>query len=212
LSPRTVGHAHRLLHKVIERAVKHNTIGRNVIALVKPPTVEEGEVEVLEPDQVKAILESLQDHSLHPIAVLALATGMRRGELLGLQWQDIDLDAATVRVERSLEETRAGLRLKPPKTKRGRRRSIKLPSDAVAVLRAHRVEQRQLRLQLGLGKIEPETFVFSTIEGKALSPDNLSRDWRRVCASKGLPRVSFHSLRQYSRQHVDCVGRGHSRR
>jgi integrase len=79
-------------------------------------------------------------------------------------------------------------------SKRGRR-SIKLPADAVAMLRAHKVEQMQLRLQLGLGKIEAETFVFSTIEGKPLSPDNLSRDWRRVCASKGLPRVSFHSLR-----------------
>ena len=53
----------------------------------------------------------------------------------------------------------------------------------------------QLRLQLGLGKIEAETLVFSTIEGKPLSPDNLSRDWRRFCASKRLPRVSFHSLR-----------------
>ena len=56
-----------------------------------------------------------------PIVVLALATGMRRGELLGLQWGDIDLDAATLRVERSLEETSAGLRLKSPKTKSGRR-------------------------------------------------------------------------------------------
>src|SRR5262249_37649312 len=55
--------------------------------------------------------------------------------------------------------------------------------------------QMQLRLQLGLGKIEAETLVFSTIEGNPLSPDNLSRDWRRFCASKRLPRVSFHSLR-----------------
>jgi integrase len=194
LSPRTVGHAHRLLHKVLERAVKHRTIGHNVVGLANPPTVEAREVEILEPDQVKAVLDSLEGHSLHPIVSLALSTGMRRGELLGLQWQDVDLDTATVRVERSLEETRAGLRLKPPKTKRGRR-SIRLPSDAVVVLRSHKLEQMQLRLQIGLGKIGAETFVFSTIDGKPLSPDNLSRDWRRVCASKGLPRVSFHSLR-----------------
>jgi len=65
----------------------------------------------------------------------------------------------------------------------------------VAVLRVHKLEQMQLRLQLGLGKIEAETLVFSTIEGKPLSPDNLSRDLRRFCASKRLPRVSFRSLR-----------------
>ncbi len=186
LAARTVGHAHRLLHKVLERAVKNHVLVRNVAALVSPPRPEEREVEILDPEQARAVLESLQGHYLHPIAAVALGTGMRRGELLGLQWQDVDLEGATVRVERSLEETRAGLRLKSPKTKRGRR-NIKLASDGVAVLRAHKIEQMQFRLQIRLGKIEPETFVFSTIEGRALSPDNLSRDWRRVCAQRNCP-------------------------
>jgi hypothetical protein len=75
-----LGHAHRLLHKVLARAVTRNTLGRNVAAIVKPPAVEDEEVEVLEPDQVLAIIESLQGHSLHPIVTIALATGMRRGE------------------------------------------------------------------------------------------------------------------------------------
>ena len=67
----------------------------------------------------------------------SLATGMRRGELLALEWSDVDLDRAVIRVERSVEETRSGLRCKPPKTKRGRR-NIGLPGDAVAMLREHR--------------------------------------------------------------------------
>jgi integrase len=167
---------------------------RNVVALVSPPRPEDREVEILEPEQAKAILEALQGHSLHPIAAVALATGMRRGELCGLQWGDADLEKGTLRVERSLEETRAGLRLKAPKTKSGRR-NITLPADTVAVLRAHRLKQLHLRMQLGLGKIEPDTLIFSTIEGKALSPDNLSKDWRRVCASRRLRQVPFHSLR-----------------
>ena len=119
---------------------------------------------------------------------------MRRGELLGLQWGDVDLDGAKLRVERSVEETRAGLRLKSPKTKRGRR-SITLPATTVAMLRAHRVQLLELRFALGLGNIVAETLVFSTIEGGLLSPDNLSRDWRRVCGAKKLPRVPFHALR-----------------
>jgi integrase len=79
-----------------------------------------------------------------------------------LQWGDVDLDAQTLRVERSLEEPKVGLRLKPPKTKRGRR-NIKLLARAVAMLRGHKLEQMQLRLALGMGKIESTTLIFGTI-------------------------------------------------
>ena len=190
-----MNHAHRLLHKVLTRALKHNTLTRNVASLVTP-AVEQQEVEVLQPEQVSAVLESLQGHTLLPIVSLALATGMRRGELLGLQWGDIELDAAKpfLRVERSVEETKAGLRLKPPKSKRGRR-NITLPPDAVATLRTHKVEQMQLRLQLGLGNIKPDALMFSDMEGRPLNPHAVSRAWRRVCDTKNLPRVSFHALR-----------------
>ena len=110
---------------------------------------------------------------------------MRRGELLALQWCDIDLDRATLRVERSVEETRRGLRVKPPKTKRGRR-NIALPPETVAMLRDHGKKQIERRLALGQGG-QP-VLVFSTVEGGLLSSDNLSRDWGRVC-------WRFHALR-----------------
>jgi integrase len=113
---------------------------------------------------------------------------------LAVQIGDLDLDAATLRVERSLEETAAGLRLKPPKTKHGRR-TISLPAHAVAVLRAHWRQQLEHRMALGLGKPEPATLIFSHPDGSLLSPDNLSRDWRRTCRSLGLPLVMFHALR-----------------
>ena len=138
------------------------------------------EIEILSADQISAILDGLAGHALHPIAALALASGLRRGELLGLQWADIDLDAATLRVERSVEETRAGLRVKPPKTKRGRR-NITLPPEAVAMLRAHRKWQIELRLALGQGG-QP-SLVFSTIEGGLLSPNGISRSWRQTCGA-----------------------------
>jgi integrase len=93
-----------------------------------------------------------------------------------------------------VEETRAGLRIKEPKSKRGRR-TISLSSDAVAVLRAHKVKQLELRLALGMGNIAPDTFVFSTVEGGLRSPDNLSRDWARTVKAKKLPDVLFHALR-----------------
>jgi len=194
LSPLTVRHAHSVLKIVLGRAVENNTLTRNAATVRRPPVVEAREIEILTPDQITTVLAALEGHTLYPIAALALATGMRRGELLGLQWADVDLDNATLRVERSVEETRAGLRVKPPKTKRGRR-SISLPPEAVAMLRAHKVRLLELRLVLGLGNIVAETLVFSTVEGKHLKPNSLSRSWRQTCTAMKLPRVKFHALR-----------------
>ena len=114
LSPRTVGHAHRVLGAALRRAVENGTLARNVAAIRKPPAVEQDEIEILAPEQIAAVLDSLQGHSLHPIVSLALATGLRRGELLALQWSDIDLDRGVLRVERSVEETKAGLTAENP--------------------------------------------------------------------------------------------------
>ena len=82
---------------------------------------------------------------------------------------------------------------RPPKSKHGRR-TVSLPPSAVDALRAHRRQQLEQRLALGQGRPDPSGLVFCTIEGGPLSPDNLSRDWRRVTLAKGLPRVTFHAL------------------
>ena len=189
LSPRTVGHAHRVLGAALRRAVENGTLARNIAAIRKPPAVEQDEIET---EQIAAVLDLLKGHSLHPIVSLALATGLRHGELLALEWSDIDLERGVLRVERSLEQTKAGLRLKSPKTKRGRR-NIGLPADTVAMLREHRKAQIELRLALGQGG-QP-VLVFSTIEGGHRKPNGISRGWRQTCKARKLPRVQFHALR-----------------
>jgi integrase len=194
LSARTVGHAHRVLHRALQRAVENETLPRNVATIIRPPKVEAQEVEILSADEIGVLLAKLEGHPFYPTVALALATGMRRGELLALRWEDLDLDGATVRVERALEETAVGLRFKPPKTKHGRR-IISLPPSTVDTLRAHRLKQLELRVALGQGKPEPGALIFSTLEGAPLSPDNLSRDWRRVVAALDLPAVKLHALR-----------------
>ena len=98
LSPRTIGHAHRLLRLVLACAIKDGLLARNVATVHMPPKVEETELEILESDKAAAVIAKLEGHSLFPIVSLALNTGMRRGELLGLQWGDVDLDAGTLRV------------------------------------------------------------------------------------------------------------------
>jgi integrase len=194
LSARTVGHAHRVLHRALQRAVENDTLPRNVASLIRSPNVEAQEVEILSADEIGIVLAKLEGHALYPIVALALATGMRRGELLALRWEDVNLGGATLRVERALEETSAGLRFKAPKTRHGRR-TISLPPSGIDALRAHRLRQLELRVTLGQGKPESGALVFSTIEGAPLSPDNLSRDWRRVVTAFDLPRVKFHALR-----------------
>ena len=167
LSRRTVLHAHRVLSLCLKRAVD-GTLARNVAAIRKPPAVEDSELEILEPAQVAAVLEALTDHPyLYPIAALAAATGARRGELLALEWRDVALDRGTLKIERSVEETKAGLRVKPPKTRRGRR-DLTLPVEAVDMLRDHRKRQLELRLKLGQGGAPK--LVFADIEGKMISP------------------------------------------
>ena len=194
LSAQTVLHAHRVLSLALKQAVEHGTLTRNPALAARPPRVEGREIEILPQAQIATLMAGLADHPLlYPVAVLALASGMRRGELLALEWGDVDLDRGVVRVERSVEETKAGgLRVKAPKTKRGRR-NIGLTADAVAVLREHRKRQLELRLQLGFGG-QP-VLVFSTLDGDILSPDNFSRDWRRTLRARKLPLCSFHALR-----------------
>jgi integrase len=201
LSARTVGHAHRVLHRGLERAVRLELISRNVTRAVRAPKIEANEVAILSAEQITDVLFRLHGHPLYPIVAFALGTGMRRGEICGLAWGCIDLEAATVRVERSLEETAEGLRFKPPKTRPGRR-TISVPTNVIEVLREHRRQQLQQRLLLGLGRPDSDEPVFTLPDGSPYPPDKLSRDWLRVVISRKLPHVMFHALRH---SHVSAL-------
>lgn len=194
LAPRTVGHVHRLLHRVFVSAVKWSVVTGNPVSAAEPPRVQQAEIEILTPDQIKGALAALRDRQLYPIAVVALATGMRRGEIVALRWSDIDMDGGRIRVERSLEQTNAGLSYKSPKTKAGRR-SVSIPPSIVAELRRHWREQQELRLALGLGKSSPDDLAFPRPDGTAWPPDSLTADWARTVRMLKLPRVTFHALR-----------------
>jgi len=194
ISARTTGHAHRILHRAYERALRLELVSRNPVHAVKPPKAAAPEVEILSTTQIGTLLGALAEHPLHPIVSLALGTGMRRGELCALTWETLDLDANTVRIERSLEETAEGLRFKLPKTKHGRR-TIALPPPVADVMREHRRRQFELRLQLGLGRPSPDDLVFTLPDGTPWPPDKVSRDWSNLVRYRGLPRVMFHALR-----------------
>jgi integrase len=118
---------------------------------------------------------------------------MRRGEILALRWKDVELDRSRLRVEQSIEQTRAGLRIKAPKTKFGRR-TITLPPFLVSDLRAHWKAQQEQRLALGLGKAPAEALVFANADGLPRRPDGLTMEWGRARKALGL-KVSLHAFR-----------------
>jgi integrase len=194
LTGRTVGHAHRLLHTALAHAARQELVARNVASLVHPPKIAAGEVSILSASEITQLLAGLSGHRLLPIAALAIGSGLRRGELCALRWGDVDLDAGRLRVSGSMEQTRAGLRLKEPKTRRGRR-GILLPEFAVAALRDHLRRLLERRLVLGLGRPGPADWVFTLEDGSPCPPDYLNRLWKRALAARKLPRIGLHGLR-----------------
>jgi len=195
LSARTVGHAHRVLHKALEDAVDREIITKNPTGRIAPPKVEAGEVAILSADDVSAVLSALAGSPIFPHVLILISTGIRRGELMGLQWEDVDLEAGRLRVSRSVETTQThGLRIKPPKTKSGKR-LITLPPTAVQVLPEHRRAQLETRMKLGIGKLRPHHHVFGKLDGAPANPDLITYHWRHLVETKKLPAVTLHALR-----------------
>lgn len=209
LAPKTVGHTHRLLHRIFDCAVKWGVITNNPVSLADPPRVTRREITILSPDQIDTVITALRDRYLHPITVIALATGMRRGEIVALRWRDIDLDGGKIRVERSLEQTKGRLAFKSPKTAAGRR-TVSIPASVTAELRDHWNRQQQERLAFGHGKARPDDQVFPSWDKDGnpslLPPDRISSAWAKTIAALKLPQVTFHALRHTHASQLIAAG------
>jgi integrase len=184
LSARTVRHCYRVLWGALKQAVKLELLARNVADAATPPRLKDSE-EILTPNQIAALRDAFKGHRLGPIASLGLASGCRLGELLALRWRDLENGILTV--ERSLEQSKAGLRFKEPKTRHGRRK-VSLPPSALAALGDYRREQPVRPHQ--------QSLLFSNPDGSPIRPNNLSVMWNReIKRVKGVPPVTFHALR-----------------
>jgi len=194
LMPTTCNLARKVLSAALVAAMQGELVSRNVAAIARAPQAERVEVTILTGENITTALDALKGTGLYPIAALAFLSGLRRGELLALRWCDLDLAGATLRVERSIEQTRAGLSFKAPKTRAGRR-LISLPPSALTILKDHRRQQLELRLRCGLGKPKDDALLFCDLEGNPITPGYVTVNWRRNLAARGLPHVRFHSLR-----------------
>ncbi|GAC1402047.1 MAG: hypothetical protein NVSMB64_01150 [Candidatus Velthaea sp.] len=167
---------------------------RNPVESVDSPRVDRREMRALDAAGISELLAGAAGTELElPIAV-AVGTGLRRGELLGLRWSDIDVDAGRLSVRRSVETVNGITRTKPPKTARSAR-TISLPTFVVTVLRRCRAEQNERRLLLGLGRGTTEDPVFTRGDAAAWEPAAFSLAFARLVKRAKLRHVRFHDLR-----------------
>ena len=187
-SPRLRQMTHVVLRRALSQAVQWGLIARNPCDAVARPKAPRKEARYLDRDEVRALLDAARGDRLEALCVLAVATGMRQGELLGLQWGDVDLGAGTLAVRRQLREHADGeLELGELKTAKSRR-LVHLPATAVDSLKAH-------RSLLGSAP-KPDDLVITDLNGGPVRKSNLLRRWfYPLLARAGLPRIRFHDLR-----------------
>jgi integrase len=194
LTPTTVHRVRATLRRALNRAVRLGLLGRNVATLVDPPRAVRYPVQVLGPDEAQDILAAFQDHALGPLVTLALATGLRQGELLGLRWQDVNLDARSLTVTCALQRGPNGPFLAEPKSEKCRR-TVKLRSLALEALRQRRASQNRDRLAAGDEWRDQWGLVFTTRLGTPLDGTNVTHRFQAHLAESGLPTMRFHDLR-----------------
>ena len=192
LSASTVKYHHTVIHKALATALKWNLISRNIADGVDVPRPHRKEINTWNEHDVNNFLDTAKDSIYYPLFHTALFTGMRRSELLGLQWKDIGLDQ--ISVNRALHHLRDGTYVFiQPKTVKNRR-TIALSPSSVITLTEHKHKQRENRSALGLPQ-PADDLVFATADGKQFRPDTVSRAWTTMAVRARVKLIRFHDAR-----------------
>jgi integrase len=196
LSASTVQKIHHVLHKALAQAARWDLIARNPADAAKAPRPAPAEMRPLSAEEVRRLLEAAHGDRLEALYVLGVTTGMRRGELLGLKWTDVDLENTRLSIRRALTRTDNGkyIALTEPKTK-GSRRIVKLTQRAVEALRSH-LGRQLAEIEAAGDLYRDDGLVFTTEAGTPINPSNLrQRSFAPLLKRAGLPHIRFHDLR-----------------
>lgn len=195
LSPKTVRYIHTIVHKALGDAVDASAVGTNVAERAKPPrprAIGPNEIQFWTAEQLRSFLKLVIDHRLEAAWHLSAMTGMRRGEVLGLRWRDIDLDNARVHVRQALVSVAYELLFSTPKNHRAR--VIDLDPGTVEHLRLHRERQLDEKEEWGSDYTDGD-LVFCKENGEPLHPQTFSQAFERLVAKTELPLIRLHDLR-----------------
>jgi len=193
LAPKTVRNVHTMLHSALHDAVRWGHLARNVAEAADPPAARSPEQRAWSPVQLRVFLEHVQEDRLYALWLLVATTGMRRGELAGLRWADVDVDHATVSplvprvvVDHQVHDS-------APKTERGRR-GLALDPVTLEALREHRRRQAEDHELVG-PRYQDLGYVFAWPDGRPLHPDNITGWFERHTKAAGLPPIRLHDVR-----------------
>ena len=182
LAPKTVRNIHQMIGSAYNLAMEQKLVTRNPTQGCALPKVEHKEMKTLTADQLSTFFREARDSGVYELYYLDLATGLRRGELLGLKWTDVDFDRRVVKVQRAISRQNGKVVEAPLKTKNAYR-TLPLSADAISVL----MHQRR--------KTGSSEWVFPSPTGGPMSPDSVLHMLQRVLKRAGLPRIRFHDLR-----------------
>jgi len=204
LAPATARHARSVLRRALNDAMRDGLLNRNAAALARPPRASHHEMRALSPSEAHRLLEATADEPGGPLYSLALGTGCRLGELLGLSWGDLAPDGGSLVVRRALAEAgqvvgEDGKRhttwaLAEPKTARSRR-TVMLPAIAIEGLRRQKARQAAARLAAGMAWQGEHDLIFTNEVGQPFKPDTVSSGFRKTVERLGLQPLRFHDLR-----------------
>ncbi len=191
-SPRTVQYVHTTLRKALRDAVSDRLIPRNATDGIKAPKPKKKEINPLDSGQTKTLLNEVCGDRLEALYVLAVHRGLRQGELLGLKWEDVDLEVGILQVRRTLSLTKDGHVFEQPKNGKGR--SIELTEAASEALRSHLARQLEEIEALG-DEYQDQGLIFPGERGQPMRPYTLTGKLERILKRTGLPHIRFHDLR-----------------
>jgi integrase len=193
LSPVTISNLHSILKRIVKSAVRAGKLVSSPMDKIQTePNAKPNLVEVLTEGEVRKLLESLRGHWLYLPTLLAVQTGLRRGEVCGLRWKDLGANDE-LNVAQAIGRVGNAIGVTTLKTKRSRR-TIRLPASLVSELAQHKKEQAIIRLKLGLGKTE---LICTMPDGKPLHPVVLSHTFSQKVREAGLPSTTYHGLRHF---------------
>jgi integrase len=192
-APATIVKVHGVLRVALSDAERMDLVPRNVAKAAKPPSLSRSERRALTYEEAGALLSAIAGDRLEPLFVVLLATGLRRGEVLGLRWADIDLDAEVLHVRQTLQRVNGCLTIVPPKTHRSAR-PLPVSKLAAGALTQQRARQEEERLRAGeawhdLG------FAFASVIGTPMEPRNVNRRFEQLRSRAGLSWLRLHDLR-----------------
>ena len=190
----TIREIHITLHSALKQAVWTGMIERNPASFVQPPKEPASEMAILNESQVSQLLIAAQGTRLETLIHLAVISGMRQMELLGLKWTDLDWNKQTLKIKRQLLKPHGeGVKFSSPKT-RYSKRSIALGAKTIEILRKHNEQQQEEQHKAGEAWKE-YGLIFTTQHGTPINPRNLLRDYKKLLHTAGLPPIRFHDLR-----------------